>query len=102
MPGCIRPLSLGVAALTFAAAAAAQPARPASNALSSRIDRVFAQWDRPGSPGCAVGVSRNGQPLYAHGYGEANLEYDVPITAGSIFESGSVAKQFTAAAIVLR
>lgn len=94
--------SLGVAALVIMpAAAGAQQVRPASNALPSRIDQIFAPWDRPESPGCAVGVGRDGQALYTRGYGSANLEYDVPITGASIFESGSVAKQFTAAAIVL-
>src|SRR5689334_12055639 len=98
----LRPWSLGAAALmVVAASAGAQQVRAASNALSTRIDQIFAPWDRPGSPGCAVGVGRDGRVLYAHGYGSANLEYDVPITAASIFESGSVAKQFTAAAIEL-
>src|SRR3954471_6056066 len=94
--------SLGLAALVIMpSAAGAQQLRPVSNALSGRIDQIFAPWDRPESPGCAVGVGRNGQALYTRGYGSANLEYGVPITDATIFESGSVAKQFTAAAIVL-
>ena len=97
MPQPIRFVSFGLIAFaTLAVSARAQEV-----ALSTRIDRVFERFARPGSPGCAVGVSRDAHPLYAHAYGEANLEYDVPITAASIFESGSVAKQFTAAAIVL-
>lgn len=98
----IESLSLGLVAIVIVAfTGAAQQAQLASNALSARIDRIFAPFDRPGSPGCAVGVSRNGQPVYTHGYGEANLEFDVPISAASIFESGSVAKQFTAALVLL-
>ena len=98
MPYLTRMLSLGFAPVAlFGATTIAQQ----SNDLGPRIDHIFAQWDKPNSPGCAVGVSRNSQLLYSHGYGSANLEYDVPITAASIFESGSVAKQFTAAAIVL-
>src|SRR4051812_420338 len=94
--------SLGLAVLVIVpASAGAQQVHPASNALSGRVAQIFAPWDRPESPGCAVGVGRDGQALYTRGYGAANLEYDVPITAASIFESGSVAKQFTAAAIVL-
>src|SRR3954454_9853640 len=94
--------SLGLAALVIMrSAAGAQQLRPVSNALSGRVAQIFAPWDRPESPGCAVGVGRDGQALYTRGFGSANLEYDVPITAASIFESGSVAKQFTAAAIVL-
>src|ERR1051325_6618900 len=69
--------------------------------LGPRIDRVFARFDRPESPGCAVGVAKDGHPLYTHGYGSANLEYGVPLTDSTVLESGSVAKQFTSAAIVL-
>jgi CubicO group peptidase (beta-lactamase class C family) len=67
----------------------------------ARIDRVFASFGGPGAPGCAVGLSRNGQPVLTRAYGSANLEYDVPNTPETIFESGSVAKQFTSAAVVL-
>jgi CubicO group peptidase (beta-lactamase class C family) len=77
-------------------AAAQQP-----ESIARRVDRVFARFDRADSPGCAVGIGRGGSVLYTHAYGSANLEYEVPLTAASVFESGSVAKQFTAAAIVL-
>jgi CubicO group peptidase (beta-lactamase class C family) len=70
-------------------------------APAQRINRIFEPWDRPGSPGCAVGVAQNGKVVYTRGYGMANLEYGVKIRPYTIFESGSVAKQFTAAAIVL-
>ena len=85
----------GVGVLSYAAAAQ-QP-----DPLGPRVDRVFARFDRADSPGCAVGIGRDGAALYTHAYGSANLEYGVPLTAASVFESGSVAKQFTAAAIVL-
>ena len=49
----------------------------------------------------ASGSRKDGRTLYTHGYGAANLEYGVPNTDSTVFESGSVAKQFTAAAIVL-
>ena len=97
MPQVIRSFSLGLTML----ASLGTVGLGQQDALSPRIDRLFARFERPGSPGCAVGVGRDGHSLYTHGYGEANLEYDVPITERSIFESGSVAKQFTAAAIVL-
>ena len=90
-----------VLALVWAPSACGQQAAATVDALAPRVDRVFARYDLADSPGCAVGVSRGGRTLYMRGYGSANLEYGVPITAASIFESGSVAKQFTAAAIVL-
>ncbi|HEX3101919.1 MAG TPA: serine hydrolase domain-containing protein, partial [Pyrinomonadaceae bacterium] len=53
------------------------------------------------APGCAVGVSLDGKSIYEKAFGMADLEYSIPNTAQTIFESGSVAKQFTAASIVL-
>lgn len=53
------------------------------------------------SPGCAVGVSLAGRPVYERAFGMAEMEHGIPNTPKTIFESGSVAKQFTAAAIVL-
>ena len=65
------------------------------------IDKVFARYTEPSTPGCVLGIGRNGQVLYQRGYGMANLEYDVPLTANTIEEIGSVSKQFTATAILL-
>lgn len=53
------------------------------------------------APGCAVGVSLNGQSVFEKAFGLAEMEHNIPNTPQTIFESGSVAKQFTAAAIVL-
>jgi CubicO group peptidase (beta-lactamase class C family) len=69
--------------------------------LSATADRVFAQWNSTHTPGCAVGVSRNSVSIFQRGYGMADLENGTPITATTILESGSVAKQFTATAVLL-
>jgi CubicO group peptidase (beta-lactamase class C family) len=79
---------------------AAMPAVAQTSDLAAKVDRVFARFDRT-TPGCAVGLAKDGRPLYTHGYGLANLEYGVPLTDSTVLESGSVAKQFTAAALVL-
>lgn len=78
-----------------AAAAAQQPD------LGAMADTVFARWDSTTTPGCALGVGRPGQVLLTRGYGMADLETGTRITPATIFESGSVAKQFTATAILL-
>jgi CubicO group peptidase (beta-lactamase class C family) len=83
-------------ALFMPVAAAAQ----AQADYEAQVDRVFAKWSSS-TPGCAVGVSVNGTPALARAYGMADLEHAVPNTADTIFESGSVAKQFTAAAVLL-
>src|SRR5215207_8336044 len=90
---------------TFVAIAIVVSATTASaqlpDATTKQIDAVFARFDRADSPGCAVGVYQNGAIAYSKGYGSANLEYAAPITPKTPFISGSVAKQFTAAAIAL-
>lgn len=53
------------------------------------------------APGCAVGVSLNGESVFERAFGQAEMEHNVANTPLTIFESGSVAKQFTAAALVL-
>jgi CubicO group peptidase (beta-lactamase class C family) len=52
-------------------------------------------------PGCSAAVSLNGQVVFEKAFGMAELEHGIPNTPQTIFESGSVAKQFTAAAVVL-
>jgi len=84
-----------------AQAPAASQTPPAAPSIPAAIDKIFERWDRPHSAGCAVGVARNGAVVYTRGYGMANLEHGVRIRPDTIFESGSVAKQFTAAAVVL-
>lgn len=68
--------------------------------LEATVDQLFTEWNRPDSPGAAVAVTRGGEVIYQHGYGMANLEYDIPITPTTIFDIASVSKQFAAFAIV--
>ena len=53
-------------------------------------------------PGMAVAVIRRGDILKSQGYGLANVEHNVPVTPQTIFQSGSLGKQFTATAIMLQ
>lgn len=69
--------------------------------VTPKIDVIFADYAKPDSPGCAVAVSKKGEILFERAYGMANLEYDIPLKPDSIFEAGSVTKQFTAAAVML-
>ena len=80
----------------------AQPPRVgADSSVHGRVDRIFAQWDRTDSPGCALGVFQNGRIEYARGYGMANLELGVALSPQSVFDIGSTSKQFTAMSIML-
>jgi CubicO group peptidase (beta-lactamase class C family) len=76
------------------------PAHAQSDIISP-VDQIFARWDRPDSPGCALGVIRDGKLIYKKGYGMANLEHDIPISPTTVFNIGSASNQFTAMSILL-
>ena len=66
------------------------------------VDRyVRAQLAKYRIPGLSVAVLRGDTLLLARGYGYANVEAHAPASDSTIYESGSVAKQFTAAAVVM-
>ena len=91
-------LRLVVIASVFVLPLAAAPL-PAE--LAAKVDALFANWDRADGPGVIVAIARDGEPAYVKAFGLANLEHRIPLTPETITESGSVAKQFTAAAVVL-
>jgi dipeptidyl aminopeptidase/acylaminoacyl peptidase/CubicO group peptidase (beta-lactamase class C family) len=68
---------------------------------TKKVDRLFAEWNRPDSPGCAVGIIKDGQWIYKRGYGMANLEHNIPISPQTVFRIASTSKQFTAMCIAL-
>lgn len=65
------------------------------------VDSIFSSFDNTNSPGCALGILEGGQLTFARGYGMANLDYGIAITPRTIFRTGSVSKQFTAAVVAL-
>ena len=65
------------------------------------VDAIAAQEMKSRNlPGLAIAISKNGTILYAQGYGYANLKSCVPVAASTVFQIGSVTKQFTAAAVL--
>ncbi len=67
---------------------------------TAEVDKIFS-WTKPSDPGCAVAASQNGKVVVNRAYGSADLERDVPITSNTIFDAGSVVKQFVAASVLL-
>jgi CubicO group peptidase (beta-lactamase class C family) len=67
---------------------------------TAEIDKIFS-WVTPGTPGCAVAASHQGKQVVNRGYGVADLERNLPITPDTIFDAGSVVKQFVAASVLL-
>ena len=93
--------SLWLAALQSFVLVPMAAAQADSDSLAAQTDEVFAQWDKPDSPGCVCAVMREGEVVYSRAFGTANLELDVPLTPQSVFYIASVSKQFTAASIAL-
>jgi len=91
----------GVAFATVLLAGLALRGQNISPEMSAKVDRVFDKWNKPDSPGCALGIYKDGHIAYKHGYGMANLNDDVSITSQTVFHVASMSKQFTAASILL-
>ena len=61
------------------------------------VNEAMTKW---GTPGVSVAVIQNGKVVKLKGYGYANLEHKVKVTPNTIFQSGSVGKQFTASLVM--
>ena len=85
-------------AIILAGLAACQHEQISEN---SAVDILLADWDQSDVPGGALGIVKNGELIYARGYGSADLEHDLPITPSSVFYIGSVSKQFVAFCVLL-
>src|SRR5579859_3055343 len=83
-----------LAALVPAVTLAATPEQ------TKAVDQWFSRFGKT-TPGCAVGVEQGGKRLFTKAYGMADLESARPVTPDTIFEAGSISKQFTAASIAV-
>ncbi|MEX0681640.1 MAG: serine hydrolase domain-containing protein [Balneolales bacterium] len=72
-----------------------------SHVSPSDLDSIFFAFNRPNSPGCAVGVVDEGELVFTAGYGIANLDYNIPIRPDSRFMVASISKQFAAASLLM-
>jgi CubicO group peptidase (beta-lactamase class C family) len=95
----LRPLFLLIVYLNslFAISAAAQT----SSINSAVTEYVKAEMQRQHIPGLSLLIVRNGKVIRAEGFGLANVELQVPVKPESVFQSGSVGKQFTATAVMM-
>jgi CubicO group peptidase (beta-lactamase class C family) len=85
-------------ALFVAGKAFCQSSGSTSDAVSLYVK---AEMARQHIPGVALLVSRKGEPVRAQGFGFSNVELQVPVKPDTLFQSGSVGKQFTATAIMM-
>lgn len=68
--------------------------------LAQQLDQILWDWIGDQTPGGVVGILRSGKVILERAYGMASLEYEVPVALDTIFNAGSIAKQFTALAII--
>lgn len=67
---------------------------------TAAIDKIFS-WTTPAAPGCVCAVAQHGKVVVNRAYGSADLERNVPISPATVFDAGSLTKQFVAAAVLL-
>jgi CubicO group peptidase (beta-lactamase class C family) len=86
-------------ALLLALAASGVAPSSAQPLATPDLDSIFSKFNVR-TPGCAIAVDRPGQPVLTRAYGMSDLEHGIRNSAETVFEAGSVSKQFTAAAIL--
>jgi len=100
-----RSLLLVTCLTAFVVSASAQqivPTSSADRAAATSVDRVIRQQMSENKiPGVSLAVLRNGKIILLKSYGLANVEHQVPVTPATVFQSGSIGKQFTAAAVMI-
>ncbi len=103
----MRPIFFVIAAALTCVPVGVAWSTPVKNRTATPEDRPAIDLDAafasiaPTGPGCAVGVAIAGAAPVTRAYGLADLEHPVPLTTDSVFETGSLAKQFTAAAMLM-
>ncbi len=81
--------------------ASAQIVQPSADALDELDRRIQAHLNEYNIPGGLVAVASRGQIIHLETYGMANVELSVPVTDSTVFEIGSISKQFASAAAML-
>jgi CubicO group peptidase (beta-lactamase class C family) len=97
-----RPTTMAfIAAIAWIILLSVTPAA-AQDPVSARVDEyVTGEMKTQRIPGVSVAVIKAGQVILAKGYGLAHVEHQVPVKPETIFQSGSVGKQFTATAVMM-
>lgn len=100
-PATAFALTMAILAACLLPVTASAAGTPSNAELAQYADQLLAKNYPSGEPGGAAIVVRDGQVVLRKAYGLANVELGVPLTPDSVFELGSVTKQFTAAAILM-
>ena len=92
---------LRVSALSLASLLAIPVAAFSQFPEPAQLAQIFTDYQHTDTPGCSVAVEAPGRETWTGAYGMADLEHNVSNTPATVFEAGSVSKQFTAAAVLL-
>ena len=90
-----------IAAFAFLATILSSSAQAQDGIAANVDDYMKREMQRERIPGASLAVIKDGQIVLAKGYGLANVELDVPARPETIFQSGSMGKQFTATAVMM-
>ena len=66
-----------------------------------KIEKLLSVLSKPGNPGFTIGLFVDGKTIFKKSYGLANVENNIPISDSTLFNIGSIAKQFTAMAAAI-
>lgn len=69
--------------------------------INSKIDELFKGFNQPNHPGCVISIVKENEVLFNKAYGNENIQYQIPNSTETIFNIGSVSKQFTAMGIII-
>ena len=98
---CARILTLALV-LSTAVPVVARPAETAGqDSLAKQIDAVMSEVYKPGEPGAAIIVKKDGKTIFRKGYGLADLELALPVEPDMVFRLGSITKQFTSVSVLM-
>lgn len=100
-PRLTHSLTTALLAMAVAHPLPAQRVAPTADALAELDARIEAEMSENHIPGVLVGVASRGRLVHVRAYGLANVELRVPVTDSTVFEIGSISKQFVAAAVML-
>lgn len=98
---CLAALAILAAGNAAATSPSAWPAPSGDDAFVKAVDAVMAEVYKPGEPGAAVIVRKDGRTLLRKAYGTADLELAVTMEPDMVFRLGSITKQFTAVSILM-
>ena len=96
-----RVRSLLILALSIAPAALSEKLTTPPPDARAKVDKIFERFNHTDTPGCEVGAAIDGATVLTSAYGMADLEHGIALSPESVLEPGSIAKQFTAAAVLL-